>query len=203
MLRDALAGAVRLAHPGVVVTEAEDFPAAWIAAASRPDLILCDLVMPGAEPEAGVRGVQNAAPDTPILIITGNDDDALLLRLLTMGVAGFLPKSSRGRIIESAINLILSGGRYLPPRLAELMGVQGQTSAVSAIDPTPVHLSPRQTEILQALAVGQTNKEIARRLDLSPATVKAHVAKLMRKVGVQNRIALSVHAITHNLVTAK
>lgn len=195
MMRDALAGAVRLAYPGVIVTEADDYPSAWAAAAANPDLVLCDLIMPGAGPEEGIAGVQNAAPGVPVLVFTGHEDDALLLRLFRMGVAGLLPKSARSVVVESAIHLVLAGGRYVPRRLVEMSDLSGAPS-----EPTNVHLSPRQVEILRAIAMGQTNKEIARTFDLSPATVKAHAAATFLALGVTNRTEAAFKARQRGLI---
>lgn len=183
MMRDALCGAVQLAFPDVAITEAHDFPAAWIAARGEHDLILCDLVMPGANPETGIAGVQAAAPGTPILVITGNDDDDLMLRLMRTGVAGFLPKSARSAVIESAIKMILAGGRFIPLGQAAAPQVPSQISGKAAA----VHLTPRQTDIMRAMALGQTNKEIAKTFDLSPATVKAHATAAFLALGVTTR----------------
>lgn len=197
MMRDALAGAVRLAHPHVSVTEADDFPAAWAAAAAGPDLILCDLVMPGAAPEAGILALQAAAPRTPILVVTGNEDDALLLRLARSGVAGLLSKSARTAVIGAAVNSVLAGGRHLPPRLASLVEAEPSADAERS---RRGRLSPRQVEILQAMARGQTNKEIARAFDLSPATVKAHAAAAFLALGVANRTEAAYKAREEGLI---
>ena len=199
MMRDALAGAVRLAHPGVEIHEAEDFPSAWIAATRRPDLILCDLVMPGAAPELGIVRLQEAAPGTPVLIVTGNENDVLLLRLWRLGVAGLLPKASRSAVIEAAIGLILAGGRYLPPHLAEIAEPRARAESNAAGEPR-IRLSPRQTEILRAMAEGHSNKEIARRFDLSPATVKAHAAAVFLALGVSNRTEAAFRAREEGLI---
>jgi DNA-binding NarL/FixJ family response regulator len=121
MMREALAGAVALGWPDAAVTEASDYPSAWRAAESAaPDLIISDLIMPGSTPVEGVRRLAEAAPGAPILVVTGNEDDALLLALLKLGVAGFAPKTSKSAVIEAAIRLVLAGGRYLPPRLLDL-----------------------------------------------------------------------------------
>jgi DNA-binding NarL/FixJ family response regulator len=189
MMREALGGAVGLGWPDAEVVQASDFPAAWRAAAGGPDLIISDLVMPGAGPVDGVRGLIAAAPASPVLVVTGNDDDAVLLELLRLGVAGFAPKTSRSAVIEAAIRLILAGGRYLPPRLAEL--AIGQALPGSVSEPAPgsatARLTERQTEVLRMIAAGQSNKEIARVLDLSPATIKAHAAAAFAALGAVNR----------------
>ena len=196
MMRDALVGAVQQAFPDALLAEAHDFPSAWIAARARPELIMCDLVMPGADPESGIAGVQAAAPRTPILVITGNDDDALLLRLMQAGVAGCLPKSARSAAIGSAIKMILAGGRFVPfgqtasPRRASEAGSKGAL----------LHLTPRQTDIIRAIALGQTNKEIAKAFDLSPATVKAHATAAFLALGVATRTEAALKAREAGLI---
>jgi DNA-binding NarL/FixJ family response regulator len=190
MMREALAGSVQLAFPGVAVAEAGDFPSAWAAAALRPDLILCDLGMPGAAPFEGIGGVMKAAPEVPVLVVTANEDDTLLLQLFDLGIAGFLPKSSPGRIIEAAIRLILAGGRYLPNRLIELAGARGGTAPAAAVRPDDIgaaRLTARQIHVLELMAQGQTNKEIGRSFNISPATVKAHAMAAFMALGVSSR----------------
>ena len=196
MMRDALVGAVQQAFPEARLAEAHDFPSAWTAARARPDLILCDLVMPGADPEAGIAGVQASAPGTPILVVTGNDDDALLLRLMQAGVAGFLPKSARSRVIASAITMILAGGRFLP------MGPGGGDAESSrrAGSAPGLRLTPRQTDVMRAMALGQTNKEIAKAFDLSPATVKAHATAAFLALGVTTRTEAAFKAREAGLI---
>lgn len=183
MMREALAGAVTLGWPAAVVTQADDFPDAWTAAAMRPDLIVSDLVMPGAAPVAGIARLREIAPVTPILVITGSEDDDVLLALFDLGIAGFAPKTSKSAVIDAAIRLILAGGRYVPPRLIELAGGRSGSPAVAPA----VRLTERQTDVLRLIATGQSNKEIARDLDLSPATIKAHTAAAMAALGAGNR----------------
>ena len=103
MMRMALSGAVSMAWPDAIVSTAEDFDAAQAAARAGPDLILCDLSMPGATPLEGIKGVRAAAPETPLLVVTGNEDDALLLALFDLGIAGFVPKSASAEVIEAAL----------------------------------------------------------------------------------------------------
>ena len=111
MLREALTGAVALNWPDAVVVQCADYPSAWQAAADSHDLILSDLIMPGASPVDGIGRLREIAPDTPILIVTGDEDDATLLTLFALGVSGFAPKTSKSAVIEAAIRLILAGGR--------------------------------------------------------------------------------------------
>ncbi len=194
MMREALAGAVALGWPGTEIVQAADFPQAWAAAAERPDLIVTDLAMPGATPAEGVRRLRQIAPQTPILVVTGNEADDVLLALLELGIAGFAPKTSRSAVIEAAIRLVLAGGRYLPPRLAEI--AVGRAAAAPGAHPAAAgpRLTERQTDVLVLIAQGRSNKEIARSLDLSPATVKAHIAAGLAVLGAANRTEAVVRA---------
>lgn len=184
MMREALAGAVALGWPEAQIEAVGDFPALWAAAAMRPDLIISDLAMPGAAPIAGITRLRDIAPGTPVLVFTGNEDDAMLLELLAHGIAGFVPKTAKSAVIEAAMRLVLAGGRYLPDRLADLVAGSGAASGLVATRP---RLTERQTDVLKLVAVGQSNMEIARVLDLSPATVKAHAAAALAALGAANR----------------
>lgn len=193
LMRDALAGAVGLGWPGAAVTLAADFPSAWRAAASStPDLILSDLAMPGAAPLDGIARLRSVAPGTPILVVTGNEDGALLLDLFDLGIAGFVPKTARAEAIEAAIRVVLAGERYLPARMLDLIG---RRSGSVASPPMPAtRLTGRQAEILERMAAGESNKAIARALDLSPSTVKTHAAAAFAALGAANRTEAVVRA---------
>jgi DNA-binding NarL/FixJ family response regulator len=199
MMREALAGAVALGWPQAQLTQAADFPAAWAAAAAQPDLIISDLVMPGASPVEGIGKLQAAAMGAPILVVTGNEEDEVLLALFRLGIAGFAPKTSKSAIIEAAIRLVLAGGRYLPPRLVELAARQA-LPAGAAPPPAGVRLTERQTDVLKLIATGESNKQIARELDLSPATIKAHAAAAMAALGAANRTEAVVKAREMGLI---
>ncbi len=192
LVREALAGTVRLGWPGAAVTEAGDFPSAWAHAARGFDMCVADLAMPGAAPLEGIQGLRAASPGMPILIVTGAEDDALLLALLELGVAGFAPKTSSVGVIEAALRLILAGGRYLPPRLAQLAAAP-PAPAPPASD-RPGLLTARQLDVLRLVEKGSSNKEIAQALDLAPSTVKTHLAQIQVALGAKNRTEASVRA---------
>jgi len=146
--------------------------------------------MPGATPVEGVRRLREAAPGSPILVVTGIEDDQVLLDMFDLGVAGFVPKISSPTILELAIRLILAGGQYLPERMVKLTtrppGANGEPPRFAA-GASFSKLTVRQIEVLRMIATGKSNKEIARALSLSPATVKAHVAAVIAALGTTNR----------------
>jgi DNA-binding NarL/FixJ family response regulator len=189
LVREALAGTVRLDWQDARITTANDFPAAW-AAAPGHDGCIADLMMPGAEPLDGIAGLRRAAPDMAILVVTGTEDDGLLLGLLNLGIAGFAPNTASGAIIEAALKLIDVGGRYLPPRLLDIAASRFARPVAlppprsSAASP----LSERQLMVLRLAADGRSNKEIAISLGLSSATIKSHLATIQAVLGARNRI---------------
>lgn len=203
LVREALVGAVRFGWPDAAITQASDFPSAWDAATNAPDIILADLVMPGAAPLAGIDGLIAAAPHANILVITGTEDDTLMLDLLDRGVAGFAAKSMSGDIIEAAIRLIEAGGRFLPPRLADIAAhrmAHGAPVKRDAVEVIRERLSDRQMDVLQHVARGKSNKEIARELGLAPSTVKTHIGHILICLGAQNRTDATLKARLLNLV---
>ena len=183
---------VELAWPTTTVMLASDFPTAWSAMAEQPSLCLCDLDMPGAPPLEGVRRLQDQSPTTPILVVTGSEDDALLLALFGIGIAGFVPKTARSAAIEAAIRVVLAGERFIPARILDLAGDVRAAPTVGAMGQSA--LSVRQIEVLRLVAEGQSNKEIARSMMLSPSTVKVHMAGAMATLGATNRTEAVVRA---------
>jgi two-component system nitrate/nitrite response regulator NarL len=157
-------------------------------------------VMPGATPVEGVGRLRAAAPNSPVLVVTGNEEDAVLLALFRLGIAGFAPKTSKSAIIEAAIRLVLAGGRYLPPRIVDLAARNGAMGAGSAPAAATVRLTQRQTDVLKLIATGESNKQIARELDLSPATIKAHIAAAIAALGAANRTEAVVKAREMSLI---
>jgi len=200
LVRAALALTVENAGLSGPVLTARDFTEAWAIAEREPDIELClvDLHMPGATPADGLRGVRKRAPVAKIVVITGSDRDEELLEALEFGVDGFVPKSANSGIVGAALKLVMAGGRYLPPRLAEIIskklphgaGESSQAFGATALSDTEAsfgRVTGRQLEVLRLLAEGRSNKEIARTLSLSPATVKSHVAQVIAALGATNR----------------
>lgn len=194
LMREALAGVIRMSWPEVIITMAADFDAAFRAMETRPDLCLCDLSMPGADPLAGIKTLRSIAADTPVLIITASEDDALLVDLFRQGIAGFIPKTSPSNLIEAAIRVALAGGQYVPPRILDIVSRETTTHGASTNGrDNPLRqgstgrLTERQIAVLRLVAKGHSNKEIAKELALSPATVKAHIATILGVIGATNR----------------
>ncbi|MDP3907710.1 response regulator transcription factor [Novosphingobium sp.] len=174
------------------------------------DLLMLDLHIPGEDPRGNLAAARAACPGTPIMVFSGSDDAHNLRLALEMDVAGFLPKSSSPEVVEAALRLVLAGGRYLPdavrllalgepvptptpapaPTLAGAQVVSAHATAnATANGGADGHagLTTRQRHVLQLLAQGSPNKQIARELGISPATVKVHVAQVLATLGAGNR----------------
>jgi DNA-binding NarL/FixJ family response regulator len=196
MVLDAMSLTLAQRWPELAIDKAADFPEAQALAASGPDLILADLGMPGATPLEGIAAIRRAAPNVPVIVFTGMADDDLLLKLVALPVSGFVAKTETPAVVMAAIELVLAGGRHLPVRIAELALRRSGYNPIG----NGARITARQHQVLQLLAAGRSNKEIAIALALSPATVKTHVAQSMAAVGAANRAEAAARAINLGLI---
>jgi DNA-binding NarL/FixJ family response regulator len=161
----------------------------------------------------GSRGGQNlfdvmaslkaSRPDLRILVTGAGADDETILKALAAGAKGYVDEAASPQEFTTAIRIVNQGSVWAPRRVLSTF-IERVTASPGRIFPAGrVTFTDREKEVLELLVAGRSNKEIGSSLGIEERTVKAHVAKLMRKVGVQNRIALSVHAITHSLVISK
>jgi len=142
-------------------------------------------------------------PDLRIIVTGSGMDDEAVLKAIASGAKGYVDEAASPAEFVQAIRIVNEGSVWAPRRVLSMF-IERVSSSPGRIFPAGrVTFTDREKEVLEMLVAGRSNKEIGSALGIEERTVKAHVAKLMRKVGVQNRIALSVHAITHSLVTAK
>src|SRR5689334_10627347 len=147
-----------------------------------------------------MAGLKAARPDLRILVTGSGADDETILKAVAAGAKGYVEEAASAAEFIQAIRIVHSGSVWAPRRVLSMF-IERVTSHPGRIFPAGrVTFTDREKEVLELLVAGRSNKEIGSALNIEERTVKAHVAKLMRKVGVQNRIALSVHAITHSLV---
>lgn len=152
-----------------------------LAAGCSYDLAILDLYMPGMDACHGLDAVRELCPILPVLIISGSVDHADALAVLRHGAAGFVPKTLELSAIQQAVQLVLSGERFLPSMLLDDL-----TGPERPMPPTS-DLTARETEVWRHIKDGISNKEIGRILGLSEVTVKLHVRSLFRKLDVSNR----------------
>lgn len=196
MVLSAVAQMLEHSWPGLMIETASDFVEAEVMAKTGPDVILADLGMPGANPLDGITALRRAAPAAPLIVFTGMVDDDILLKLVALPVNGFVAKTEPPAVVMAAIELVLAGGRHFPARIAELALRRSGHSPVG----NGSRITARQHQVLQLLAAGRSNKEIAIALALSPATVKTHVAQSMAAVGAANRAEAAARAINLGLI---
>jgi len=142
-------------------------------------------------------------PDLRIIVTGAGADDETILKALAVGAKGYVDEAATPQEFAQAIRIVHQGSVWAPRRVLSIF-IERVTSSPGRIFPAGrVTFTDREKETLELLVAGRSNKEIGAAMGIEERTVKAHVAKLMRKVGVQNRVALSVHAITHSMVSAK
>ena len=172
-----------------------------------PTLGNVDLVLLGSRNGVNLfdtmAGLKASRPDLKIIVTGSGADDETILKALAAGAKGYVDEAAAPLEFVQAIRMVNQGSVWAPRRVLSTFIERVTTSPGRIFPAGRVTFTEREKEVLELLVAGRSNKEIGSALGIEERTVKAHVAKLMRKVGVQNRINLSVHAITHNLVTAK
>jgi DNA-binding NarL/FixJ family response regulator len=149
-----------------------------------------------------MASVKAARPNLRI-IVTGSGDEETILKAIGAGAKGYVDEAASPAEFVQAVRAVGRGSVWAPRRVLSMF-IERVSSAQGRILPAGrLTFTHREKEVLEMLVAGRSNKEIGSPLGIGERTVKAHVAKLLRKVGVQNRIALSVHALTHSLVDAK
>lgn len=149
-----------------------------------------------------MAGMKASRPDLRIIVTGSGADDETILKAVAAGAKGYVDEAATPEEFIMAIRIVNQGSVWAPRRVLSIF-IERVTTGPGRIFPAGrVNFTDREKEVLELLVAGRSNKEIGAALTIEERTVKAHVAKLMRKVGVQNRIALSVHAITHSLVTS-
>jgi DNA-binding NarL/FixJ family response regulator len=182
LVREGLKHVLAGLQDGAQVTEAADADAALAALGHRPDfdLVLLDVNLPGRDGLSLLAEIGRVAPDLPVVMLSGVQDPALMRASLDAGAAGFIPKSSLSHVVLPALRLVLAGGVYVPPEMLRTPGSGAPDSEAPA-------LTERQRQVLRLIAGGDSNKEIAARLQLSEPTVKGHIVAVFRALGVHTR----------------
>jgi DNA-binding NarL/FixJ family response regulator len=148
------------------------------------DLVLLDLAMPGVRGFSGLMYIRVQYPGVPVVIVSGNDDPAVIRRCMDFGASGFIPKTLSVKVIRKAIEQVLAGGIWTPPDLDLSAKSDDHGAAMLA---RLASLTPQQVRVLMMLSEGLLNKQIAYELRVSEATVKAHVSAILQKLGVESR----------------
>lgn len=180
------------------------------------DVILLDYNLGDMSGEQVLLQVKQETPEIPVIMLSAQEDASLIQTLLGHGASGFITKTSTSNVMLSAISLVVSGGVYVPPAILKgntsNQSSSGNSTGNSATNSSSGHgpfgvnrflapkmaehgyqLTQRQTDVIIEMGKGLSNKEIARALDMSPSTVKVHVAAILRELDAKNRtIAVSM-----------
>ncbi len=166
-----------------------------------PDVILLDLRMPEINGLEVLHRLRADGMEMPVVVLTTSDEESDLVASLRNGAQGYLLKDMDPDELVGALRDIVSGKNVVAHHLTDMLArvVQGGSSAPADRTNPFLGLTPREREILQLLAEGQSNKMIARNLDISDGTVKLHVKSILRKLGVHSRVEAAVMAVERGI----
>lgn len=190
-----------------VVAEAENGDEAVAAAARyRPDLVLMDIRMPVLDGIEATRRIAGAQPSTRVLILTTFGLDSYVYEALQAGASGFMLKDAPPEEIAAAVKVVAGGDALLAPAVTRSVVEEFARRAPVAPLPEPpalAELTPREREVLDLLTRGCSNPEICDRLVISEATAKTHVARILQKLGLRDRVQAVIYAYESGLVTPR
>ena len=185
--------------PGIaVIGEAEDGEAAVEAvAAKNPQVVLMDLNMPRCDGVEATRRIRADHPGTQVVVLTTYSDDESILGALQAGALGYLTKDATRAEIGRAVLAAAAGQAVLDPEVQQRLLSAAVRAPAAQPDHDPDELTPRESDVLRLIAQGKSNREIARALYVSEATVKTHVNRIFAKTGSRDRTQAMRYAYTH------
>lgn len=186
--------------PGItVVGEAADgVEAVEEARRLQPQVILMDLKLPGLDGVEAIREILIDQPDVRIVVLTGAEADEQVLAAVEAGALGYLAKTAERESFLQAIERVARGELWLPPRLTrKLLSHLKPRPSTGPAEP----LTGRETSVLNLLAKGRTNQQIANELNIAEATVRTHVSHILDKLGASNRVEAALHALRAGVAT--
>jgi DNA-binding NarL/FixJ family response regulator len=204
LVRVGLRKILETEHETTVVGEAGDGEDAVAAARRlRPDVVLMDIRMPVLDGIEATRRIVRAGPATRVLILTTFGLDTYVYEALRAGASGFMLKDAPPEEIAAAVQIVASGEALLAPAVTRMVIEEFARRAPAAAPVLPAavtELTPREREVLDLLARGLSNPEICARLVISEATAKTHVAHILQKLGLRDRVQAVIYAYESGLV---
>jgi DNA-binding NarL/FixJ family response regulator len=193
LIREALHGVLRKLTRDAVILEASNCAQTMEAVASHPDisLVLLDLNLPDRDGFSMLAELRERNPAVSVVVLSGVQDRANVMKALDLGAMGYIPKSARNEVMLSALQLVFAGGIYIPPEilarehLSHTAGASGGGRTI--VSPADLGLTDRQLDVLALMMQGKNNKSICRTLNLAEATVKNHVTAILKALKVTNR----------------
>lgn len=197
IVREGLASVLETQPDFEVVGQANDgAEAVDIVSALKPDVVLLDLEMPSLDGVQALRAMRAENAQVKALVFTAFDTDERIIGAVQAGARGYLLKGAPREELFGAIRVVAQGGSTLQPVVAAKLMERMTSSPASALEP----LTEREREVLQFMAQGLQNKEIANQLHISERTVKFHVSAVLAKLGAGNRTEAVRMAVQHGLI---
>lgn len=188
----------------VVAEAADGLQAVDEARRTRPDVVLMDIRMPGLDGIEATRRIVSALPATRVLMLTTFRLDGYVFESLRAGASGFMLKDAPPEEIAAAVRVVAGGDALLAPAVTRAV-VEEFVRRPDHVEPDPplevADLTPREREVLELLVRGFSNPEICDRLVISEATAKTHVARILQKLSVRDRVHAVIYAYESGLVT--
>ncbi|PKL96036.1 MAG: DNA-binding response regulator [Gammaproteobacteria bacterium HGW-Gammaproteobacteria-8] len=194
LFRSALAQALGQLLEETEVLEASDLEETGRLLESEADidLLLLDLHMPGSRGLTGLARLRCHFPAVAVVVVSANEDPAVIRRALDHGATGFIPKSSGLAELTTALHAVLDCRQWIPPRLARAVATTDSAAGDLELAARIARLTPQQFRVLEMVAQGCLNKQIADRLAIQERTVKAHMSEIFHKLSVRNRTQAGV-----------
>jgi DNA-binding NarL/FixJ family response regulator len=204
LMRKGLAATLGEIPGWSVVAQAENGRrAVELAETIQPDIVILDMTMPELNGLEATRQILAARSSARVLILTAHESEQLVREVLNAGAQGYVLKSDAGRALIAAVEALLDGRPFFTSRVARIVldGFLRSSDGGSAADAVQA-LSPREREIVQLLAEGKSNKEVARALGITVKTAETHRSNIMRKMQFGSLSDLIRYAIRNNIVGA-
>ena len=169
-----------------------------LSAEPNTDILILDIDLVGFSAEETIKNIQNLSSSVKIIAISSSEDALNIKNILSLGVKGYIPKRSDSNILSGALKLILDGGTYIPPAMLKTDSTSKPTPPT--LPPLKKNLTNRQSQVLDLIAQGKSNKQIAYDMGVSEATVKLHINALLRSLKVNNRTQAVITAQKMGLI---
>ena len=203
LIRQGLKQILEIEKDLAVVAQASNgSEAVQLARECRPDVILMDINMPGTNGLQAIKEIKQEKLECKIIVLTIHEDREYLFKTLQMGAEGYVLKDAEPSVLIEAIRNVYLGQSYIQPNMTmELVKEFNRITKHEKEKHNENNLTAREIEVLELIAEGMINKEIAKQLYISEKTVKNHVSNIFRKLNVSDRTQAAIYAFKHNIKT--